>query len=224
MLLETPLSGTICGILHTENDGVADVVQSDRTRILFGRDYLFDKLLGLTFRISAFSFFQTNTRGAEMLYSIVKEFAGSLSDQIIFDLYCGTGTISQILAGQAKKVVGIELVEEAIAAAKENAAYNGIENCEFIAGDVLQKVEVLSDKPDLIVLDPPREGIHPKAIHKIIAFGAPRMIYVSCKPTSLMRDLGAFLENGYQIERVKLLNQFERTTHVESVVLLQKVE
>ncbi len=221
-LLDLELQGKLCGILHTKNDGLADVVQSDQTDILYGNNYFIEKLFDLEFKVSAFSFFQTNTKGAEKLYEIVKEFAGEVKNKVVFDLYCGTGTISQIMAGKSKKVIGIELVEEAIVAAKENAQRNGLSNCEFIAGDVLQKIEELQEKPDLIILDPPRDGIHPKAIDKIIAFGAPEMVYVSCKPTSLARDLQIFQQNGYQVKRVKMVNQFPRTVHVETVVYCRK--
>lgn len=218
MLLNLKLNGSICGILHTSNDSVADVVKSDETTLLFGRDYFIEKLFDLTFQVSAFSFFQTNSKGAEKLYSIVKEFAGDIKNKIVFDLYCGTGTIAQIISHNAKEVIGIEIVEEAIEAAKENAIRNQITNCEFIAGDVLKKVEELSDKPDLIILDPPRDGIHVKAIDKIIRFRAKEIIYVSCKPTSLVRDLKIFQENGYKIEKIKLMDMFPRTVHIETIV------
>lgn len=222
-LLSLELEGKICGILHTINDSVADVVKSEGTEILFGRDYFIDKLFDLSFRVSAFSFFQTNTRGAEVLYEIVKDFAGEASRKTVFDLYCGTGTIAQIMAGHSNKVIGIEIVEDAILAAEENAKLNSISNCTFLAGDVLKKIDELTDKPELIIIDPPRDGIHTKAIYKIIDFGADELIYVSCKPTSLVRDLQIFEQNGYKTKRVKLLNQFNRTVHVESIVLIQKL-
>ena len=126
------------------------------------------------------------------------------------------------MAANSKKVVGIEIVEEAIEAAKENAALNGIDNCKFIAGDVLKKVEELTDKPDIIIVDPPRDGIHPKAINKIIDFNAPEIVYVSCKPSSLARDLAIFQESGYEVVKIKLLNQYPRSAHTESVALLVK--
>lgn len=223
MLLALPLSGTLCGILHSVNNSVADVVRSDEITTLFGRDYFVEKLFNLEFKVSVYSFFQTNTKGAEKLYAIVKEFAGDVSDKMVFDLYCGTGTIGQIMAeAGSKKVVGIELVEEAVAAATENAHRNGLTNCTFIAGDVLQKVDKLTDKPDLIIVDPPRDGIHPKAIGKIIDFGAPEIVYVSCKPSSLARDLVIFQQAGYTVERVKLMDMFPRTVHTEVVCLLKK--
>lgn len=222
MLLSLNLQGSICSILHTQNDSVADVVKSDETKIIYGQDYFTDRLFDLEFKITAFSFFQTNTKGAEALYSIVKEYAGDASDKTVFDLYCGTGTIGQIMAEKSKKVMGIELVEEAVKAANENAKRNGITNCEFIAGDVLKKVDELNEKPDIIIVDPPREGIHPKAIEKIINFGAERIVYVSCKPSSLARDLAVFEEKGYKAVKVKLCNQFARTVHIETVVLLNR--
>ncbi len=222
MLLNLKLEGSICSILHTQNDSVADVVKSDETNVIYGQDYFTDRLFNLEFKITAFSFFQTNTKGAETLYSIVKEYAGDASDKTVFDLYCGTGTIGQIMAEKSRKVMGIELVEEAVKAANENAERNGITNCEFIAGDVLKKVDELTEKPDIIIVDPPREGIHPKAIDKIINFGAERIVYVSCKPSSLARDLAVFEEKGYKTVKVKLCNQFARTVHVETIVLLQR--
>jgi 23S rRNA (uracil1939-C5)-methyltransferase len=218
------LEGELKGFLHTINDSLADVVQSDETRVLYGQDYFMEELLGLKFKISAFSFFQTNSLGAERLYSVVRDFAGSTKDKIIFDLYCGTGTIAQIMADVSKKVIGIEIVEEAVQAAKENAKLNGLENCEFIAGDVLAKVDELKDKPDLIILDPPREGVHPKAIDKIIKFGAKQIIYVSCKPTSLARDLKIFVEKGYKVEKVRCVDMFPHTPHVETVVLITRAK
>ncbi|AFS77508.1 23S rRNA (uracil-5-)-methyltransferase RumA [Gottschalkia acidurici 9a] len=216
------LNSKLKGILHTINDGLSDTVQSDETRILYGQDYITEELLGLKFKISAFSFFQTNSLGAEKLYSVVRDFAGETKDKVVFDLYCGTGTIAQIVAPIAKKVYGIEIVEEAVERAKENAELNGLDNCEFIAGDVMEKVKELTEKPDIIILDPPRDGIHPKAIHKIIDFAPEEFVYVSCKPTSLARDLPVFIERGYKVEKVQCVDMFPMTPHVESVILLHR--
>ena len=221
-ILNAGLEGKVAGILHTLNDSLSDIVQSDETNIIYGTDYFYETLLGLKFKISAFSFFQTNSKGAERLYSVVREYAGDTSGKIVFDLYCGTGTIGQIMSEGSKKVIGIEIVEEAVEAAKDNAALNGITNCEFIAGDVLKKVEELDDKPDLIIVDPPRDGIHPKAIMKIIGFDAKEIVYVSCKPTSLARDLQVFEANGYKVKKVKCVDMFPKTVHVETVCLLVK--
>ncbi|MBR6399991.1 MAG: 23S rRNA (uracil(1939)-C(5))-methyltransferase RlmD [Firmicutes bacterium] len=221
-LLSLELDGKIVGISHIINDSVADVVRADNSELLYGSEQFTDRLLGLEFKISTFSFFQTNSAGAEVLYSTVREFAGAEKCSTIFDLYCGTGTITQLLSPQADTVYGIEIVEEAVAAAKENAALNGITNCRFIAGDVLNMVDDLPKDPDLIILDPPREGINPKAILKIIGFNAKKLVYVSCKASSLAKDLTVFEENGYRIEKVQCVDMFPGTYHIETVVLLQK--
>ena len=222
-LLELPLDGKLVGILHTYNDSQADVVKSDLTKVLHGRDYIYEELLGLRFKISTFSFFQTNSLGAEVLYSKVREYVGETKDRTIFDLYSGTGTIAQLLAPVASKVTGVEIVAEAVEAAKENAALNGLSNCEFIAGDVLKVIDSLQEgKPDIIVLDPPRDGIHPKALEKIINFGVEKIVYISCKPTSLQRDLVVLQEMGYKVEKVCAVDMFPETVHVEVITLLQK--
>ncbi len=221
-LLELDLNGKIVGILHIINDNVADVVKSDKTEILYGQDYFYEELLGLKFKISTFSFFQTNSLGAEVLYSTAREFIGETKDKLIFDLYSGTGTIAQILAPVAKKVIGVEIIEEAVEAAKENAALNNLNNCEFIAGDVLKVIDDIEEKPDLIVLDPPRDGIHPKALPKIIDYGVDRIVYISCKPSSLARDLVTLQESGYKVEKVCCCDLFPQTNHVETICLLTK--
>lgn len=219
-LLALPLEGKIVGIMHILNDSLSDVVQSDETRILYGRDYFYETLLGLQFKVSTFSFFQPNSLAAEVLYSVVREYIGDTRNQEVFDLYSGTGTIAQLAAAVAKEVIGVEIVEEAVEAAKENAARNGLINCRFIAGDVLKVLDELPEKPDTIILDPPRDGIHPKALPKILAYGVENIVYISCKATSLARDLPAFLEAGYQLERACCVDQFCETVHVETVVML----
>lgn len=224
-LLALELKGKITGVIHTKNDSVADVVQSDENVLLYGQDFFYEELLGLKFKISQFSFFQTNSLGAEVLYKTAREYLGDITgdgkaDKTVFDLYSGTGTIAQLLAPVAKKVIGVEIVEEAVEAAKENAKLNGLTNCEFIAGDVLKVIDEIKEKPDYIVLDPPRDGIHPKALQKIIDYGVERLVYISCKPTSLARDLDVLLDNGYRIEKVTAVDQFPATQHVETVCLL----
>ena len=221
-LLKLPLEGSFAGILHTINDSLADVVQSDRTEVLYGEEYFYEELLGLRFRISTFSFFQTNSLGAEVLYDTARSYVGDTKDQVIFDLYSGTGTIAQMLAPVAKKVIGVEIVEEAVKAAGENAKLNGLTNCEFIAGDVLKMLDTISDRPDFIVLDPPRDGIHPKALKRIIDYGVDRMIYISCKPTSLARDLEMLQGYGYRVERACCVDMFPWSANVETVVLLSQ--
>lgn len=222
-----PLKGELKGVLRTKNDSVADVVRNDGTEILFGQDYFYEELLGLRFKISPFSFFQTNSLGAEVLYKTAREFILSdnedlLREKTVYDLYSGTGTIAQMLAPVAKEVVGVEIIEEAVEAAKENAALNGLSNCKFLAGDVLKVLDTIEEKPDYIVLDPPRDGIHPKAIEKIINYGVENMIYISCKPTSLARDLEIFLARGYEVKKICCVDMFPATVHVETVVLLSK--
>lgn len=223
-LLALPLKGTIAGILHTYNDSVADVVKDEGTAILYGQDYFYEELLELKFKISPFSFFQTNSLGAEVLYDTARSYIGETKDKVIFDLYSGTGTIAQILAPVAKKVVGVEIVEEAVEAAKVNAQLNNLNNCTFWAGDVLKVIDDLGEVPDLIVIDPPRDGVNPKALEKITNFGVDRMVYISCKPTSLARDLGMLQGRGYQVEKVCCVDMFPGTYHVETVVLLSKGE
>ena len=216
------LAGKFAGILHITNDSIADVVQSDRTELLYGQEYFYEELLGLKFKISTFSFFQTNSYSAEVLYQTARDYVGDLggSDKTVFDLYSGTGTIAQLMAPAAGKVIGVEIVEEAVEAAKKNAAANGLDNCEFIAGDVLKVLDEVEEKPDMIILDPPRDGIHPKALPKIIAYGVDHIVYISCKPTSLVRDLEVFLENGYCVDKAVAVDQFPWTANVETVCQL----
>lgn len=219
-LRQLSLKGTLVGFLHTLNDNLSDTVQSDRTKILFGRDYIIERLLGLQFKISAFSFFQTNTLGAERLYTLVRDFVGNAQDQRVFDLYCGTGTIGQIIASKAKEVIGIEIIEEAVEAAKENAKLNDLDNCHFIAGDVRAKVKELPERPDLIILDPPRAGIHPQALQDVISFESEKIVYVSCNPKTLVSDLQELVKNGYEIVKGKCVDMFPHTVHVESIILM----
>ena len=223
-LCEEKYDGVLKGILHTKNDSVADTIKNEGTDILFGQDFFYEELLGLKFKITPFSFFQTNSLGAEVLYQTAREFIGDALDdeanQTVFDLYSGTGTIAQILSPVAKKVIGVEIVEEAVVAARENAALNGLTNCEFIAGDVLKVIDTIGEKPDYIVLDPPRDGIHPKALEKIIRYNVPQMVYISCKPTSLARDLEVLQARGYQVKKVQCVDMFPATGNIETVVLL----
>lgn len=227
-LCEEKYDGVLKGILHTKNDSVADTIKNEGTDILFGQDFFYEELLDLKFKITPFSFFQTNSLGAEVLYQTAREFIGDALDdeanQTVFDLYSGTGTIAQILSPVAKKVIGVEIVEEAVVAARENAALNGLTNCEFIAGDVLKVIDTIGEKPDYIVLDPPRDGIHPKALEKIIRYNVPQMVYISCKPTSLARDLEVLQARGYQVKKVQCVDMFPATGNIETVVLLSKLK
>jgi len=228
-LLAADYKGIMTGILHTRNDNVADTVTNEGTDVLYGQDFFYEELLGLRFKITPFSFFQTNSLGAEVLYQTAREFIGDAlpsgtdadiaeHGKIVFDLYSGTGTIAQMLSPVAKKVI----IEEAVEAAKENAQLNGLHNCEFIAGDVLKVIDSIEEKPDYIVLDPPRDGINPKALEKIIRYNVPQMVYISCKPTSLVRDLEVLQARGYEVKKVCCVDMFPSTFHVETVVLLSK--
>ena len=224
-LLTRHYDGRFKGVLHTKNDSVADVVKNEGTEVLYGDSYFYEELLGLKFKITPFSFFQTNSLGAEVLYETAREFIlgddkDSLNGKTVYDLYSGTGTIAQLMAPVCKEVVGVEIVEEAVCAAKENAALNGLDNCKFIAGDVLKVLDEIEEKPDYIILDPPRDGIHPKAIGKIIEYGVENMVYISCKPTSLARDLQIFMARGYRVEKICCVDMFPNTYHVETVVKL----
>ncbi len=219
------LSGTIKCIAHSITDSIADVAKAEQFKILYGEDKIEEEILGLKFNVSAFSFFQTNSLGAESLYGVVRDFIGETKDKVIYDLYSGTGTIGQIVSVNAKKVIGIEIVEEAVVKANENVKINKIQNCSFIAGDVLEKVDELTtidgaNSPDIIILDPPREGIHPKALKKIINYKPKTFIYISCKPTSLTKDLPEFLKEGYRLEKVKCIDMFPMTPNVETVLKL----
>lgn len=222
LLLGLSLDAELVSILHTINDGLADAVQCDELRVLHGRDYIQEEVLGLKFKISPFSFFQTNTKGAEKLYTMAREFIGDHADKVVFDLYSGTGTIGQVMAGAAKKVYGIEIIEEAVVAANQNAKLNGLTNCEFVAGDVAKTVKNFKVKPDLIIVDPPRPGVHKDAIRDISGFGAKEIIYISCNPKTLVLDLVEFKNYGYEIEKVKCMDMFPNTPHVETVVSLRR--
>jgi len=219
-ILKAQFSDKLVGILHSVNDGVADVVKEENTNLLCGRDYYHEKICDLNFKVSAFSFFQTNSAGAEVLYNAVKDMAITKNSSLAYDLYCGTGTITQILSPYFEKVVGIELNPKAIEAAKENAKGNEISNCDFIAGDVQILLE--GKTPDVAIIDPPRNGLHPKALTKLISLAPPRLVYVSCKPSSLARDLEHLTEAGYKPERAVGVDMFPRTPHVEAIMLLNR--
>lgn len=221
-LLALDLEGKIVGILHILNDSLSDVVQSDETKVLYGQDYFYEKLLGMEFKITPFSFFQPNSRAAEVLYRTVRDYLGDMKGKTLYDLFSGTGTIGQILSPVAEKVIGVEIVEEAVVAANENAKHNGIENCKFLAGDVFKVLDEIEEKPDVIVLDPPRDGIHPKALPKILDYGVDTIVYISCKVTSLARDLEMMQAKGYRVVKAVACDQFCQTVHVECVVLLSR--
>ncbi|MDU6099089.1 23S rRNA (uracil(1939)-C(5))-methyltransferase RlmD [Peptoniphilus harei] len=218
-LLDLDLEGQIVSIYHVINDALSDAIVPEEMKLIYGKDHIEEEVLGLRFKISPFSFFQTNTKSAEVLYKMAREKIDA-KDKLVFDLYSGTGTITQVLAESAKKVIGVEIVEEAVEAARENAKLNGIDNVEFIASDVLKVLDDLDKNPDLIVLDPPREGINPRAIEKIIDFDPEKFLYISCNPVTLVRDIGVFKERGYKIEELEIVDQFPKTSHVEAAILM----
>ncbi|MGI6072859.1 MAG: 23S rRNA (uracil(1939)-C(5))-methyltransferase RlmD [Lachnospiraceae bacterium] len=222
MIENLHVDGTIASALHITNDSLSDAVKADKVRQLFGRNYINEEVLGLRFRISVFSFFQTNTLGSEVLYSKVREYAAKACGTL-FDLYSGTGTVAQLMAPAVDKVVGVEIVSEAVKAAEESAKLNGVKNVSFIAADVLKALDTLP-APDSLILDPPREGVHPKALGKILRYGVENIVYISCKPTSLVRDLAAFKVAGYELMKVVCVDMFPATEHVETVVLMSKVK
>ena len=214
--------GKLVSILHTENNSFSDAVVPEKVNVLYGIDHIREELLGLKFNISPFSFFQTNTVGAAELYNIVREYLGDSENKVVFDLYCGTGTIGQIVAPKAKKVIGIELIEEAVEAAKENAKLNNLGNCEFLAGDVAEIIKTVKYNPDIIILDPPRNGVSKEAMKYVIKFNAKEIIYVSCNPKTLVNDLKILTEAGYSVNKSKIKDMFPNTPHAETVVKLVK--
>lgn len=216
------LTNKLVGVLHTFNDNIADFVHCEKLTTLWGNDYYSEEIMGLKFKVSAFSFFQTNVLAVEKLYTEALSQIKDLEGKTVFDLYCGTGTITQTLALRAKKAIGVEIVEEAVEAAKENAKLNGLENCEFIAGDVFQVLDQVTDTPDVIVLDPPRVGIHPKALQKIVNYGVKQIVYISCNPKTLADNLYFMQYYGYVVKSVKSFDNFPNTKHTEVVCLLEK--
>lgn len=227
----------ITGIVHIVNNQVADAVIADELHVLYGRAYINEELLGLQFKITPFSFFQTNSLGAEVLYEKVRSYINEEEPAVernaaaygrrhglVFDLYSGTGTIAQIIAPAANQVIGVEIVEEAVEAARENAARNGLtERCAFIAGDVLKVLDTIAERPDTIILDPPRDGVHPRALPKILSYGVERIVYISCKATSLVRDLETIHAYGYRVVRACGVDMFPWTGGIETVCLLSKL-
>lgn len=223
MIRGLKLENNLVGVLRTNCDTLADAVIPDSTETIWGRDYYMEKLLGLNFKVSAFSFFQTNVEAVTRLYSEALALIPGIEGKRVFDLYCGTGTISQIMALKASEVLGVEIVEEAVEAARENAAMNGLTNCEFWAGDVYKVLEGEDfAKPDVIVVDPPRAGIQPKALDKIISYGVDEILYVSCGPKTLAQNLAYFEYYGYKVKYLKPFDNFPFTKHIETIVLLRK--
>ncbi|MEL6538108.1 MAG: 23S rRNA (uracil(1939)-C(5))-methyltransferase RlmD [Bacteroidota bacterium] len=232
-LLHSLFGDRIAGFLHTINDETGDrtIATTGEIKLIVGEDKIVEELLGLSFEISMKSFFQTNPKSAEKLYEKVVEYAlekkQTIDNNIVLDLFCGTGTIGQILASRSEnaQIVGVDIIASAIADAKENASRNGIEGVKFHAADV---GKFLNEHPDYqgkirtIILDPARAGIAPKTLKKIIDLNAERMVYVSCNPATQARDIEILAQAGYHIQKFSLVDQFPHTAHVESVALLER--
>ena len=214
------------GVLLNSNTRRGNVVLGDKYRTLFGRNYLMDTLCGLEFKLSMPSFYQVNRDQAEVLYGKALEFAGLTGNETVLDLYCGIGTITLCLAKAAKRVIGAEIVPPAIRDAKENALRNHVENAEFFCGDaadIAAKLESDGLRPDVVTVDPPRKGLAPEVIASVAAMGPEKVVYVSCDPATLGRDVKIFREFGYEAKRAAAVDMFPGTRHVESVVLLSKM-
>jgi len=222
MLLELPVQNKIVGILRTINNGVSDAVNCDELKTLYGRDYYLEQIAGLNFLVSAFSFFQSNVDAAEALYQEALDLIPDLNGKTVFDLFCGTGTITQAMAKKAKTAIGIELIQDAVDAAKENAERNGLTNCTFLAGDVFDVLGKIDIKPDVIVMDPPRMGVTEKALDRIIDYGVDEMIYISCNPKTLVKNLIQLQNRGYQVTYFRAYDNFPFTKHIEAVVHLKR--
>ena len=213
------------GVLLNSNTRRGNVVLGDKYRTLFGRNYLMDTLCGLEFKLSMPSFYQVNRDQAEVLYGKALKFAGLTGNETVLDLYCGIGTITLCLAKAAKRVIGAEIVPPAIRDAKENALRNHIENAEFFCGDaadIAAKLESDGLRPDVVTVDPPRKGLAPEVIASVAAMGPEKVVYVSCDPATLGRDVKIFREFGYEAKRAAAVDMFPGTAHVETVVLLSK--
>jgi 23S rRNA (uracil1939-C5)-methyltransferase len=214
----------ITTLLYTINPKWNDSIYDLTPQVYFGKGFVTEKLEDFVFKISAKSFFQTNTKQAEKLYTVTRDFAALTGNEIVYDLYCGTGSIGIFVSKQAKKIIGVEVIEEAIADARENAALNNISHAEFFAGDVIKicndEFFTVHGRPDVIITDPPRAGMHEKLVNKLLEIAAPKIVYVSCNTATQARDLN-LLSEKYAIEKIQPVDMFPHTHHIECVVLLK---
>ena len=222
-LLSLPLEGEIKTIIHTANDSWSDAIVPEKVTTLYGEGYITDRIFDNTFIITPFSFFQTNTESAEKLFKTALSMV-DVKDKTVYDLYCGAGTIGMSIAHRAKKVVGCEIVEEAVESARKNAELNNITNIEFHAMDVGEFLEERGADMDLVIVDPPREGLMKKAVANLVKYAPKEILYISCNPVTLTENIKDFEEQGYKLKTLKALNQFPRTTHVECIALIQRVK
>jgi 23S rRNA (uracil1939-C5)-methyltransferase len=215
----------ITSLQYVINSKANDTLYDQDIKLYKGRDYILEEMEGLHFSINAKSFYQTNSAQAFELYKITRDFAGLTGNEIVYDLYTGTGTIAQFVSKQAKKVVGVEAVPEAIADAKENAKRNAITNCEFFVGDMKNVFNdafiAQNGMPDVIITDPPRDGMHKDVVEQILKIAPQKVVYVSCNSATQARDL-ALMDEMYKVTRVRPVDMFPQTHHVENVVLLEK--
>lgn len=224
-----PLAGIIMekypqvvSVINNITSRKAGVAIGEFERKLAGSDTISDKIAGFEFDISANSFFQTNSRGAEVLFKTVEKFAGLSGAETVLDLYSGTGTISILLAGSCQSVTGIEIVESAVTDAEKNCRKNGISNCRFIRGDIRQCLSQIAQRPDLLIIDPPRAGMHKDIVRQVLELGVGRMVYVSCNPATMARDL-SMMQNHYRLLEVQPVDMFPHTYHIEAVANLTKI-
>ena len=213
-------------VVFNSNRENTNVILGKKNRVAYGNGYITDELCGLKFKISPFSFWQVNRIQAERLYSKAKEYANLSGNEVLLDLYCGTGTIGLTMAKDCKQLIGVEIIEDAVSDAKQNAAENGISNARFICSDAPKAADQLrleGIKPDVVILDPPRKGCGEELVKTIRLMNPKRVVYVSCDPATLARDLKFFAENGYVTREVTPCDMFPRTAHVESVAKLSKL-
>ena len=212
----------VVSVINNITSRKAGVAIGEFEHTVVGSDTISDTIGDFEFEISSNSFFQTNSRGAKVLYDTVKKFANLTGTETVLDLYSGTGTIPIFLSGYCKEVIGIEIVESAVADAEKNCHRNGVTNCKFIKGDIRECLSQIEQRPDLLIIDPPRAGMHKDVVKKVLELGAERMIYVSCNPTTLARDL-EMMKNSYRLEEVQPVDMFPHTYHIEAVARLNKV-
>jgi 23S rRNA (uracil1939-C5)-methyltransferase len=220
-------SAPVTSLYWTTNHHVSDAVRIGKTTLIHGSPFIRERIEGLSYRIGLATFFQTNTKGAEILCKLVSEMADLKGNELVFDLYCGIGTFAIYLSKMASHVVGVEILPEAVADAWENAKENGVENISFVEGDVGKSIKDLVERhgvPEVVVVDPPRSGMAPKALRRLAEIGPKRIIYVSCNPASLSRDLGMLEGMGYEVEEIQPVDLFPHTYHVECVARIEKVE
>jgi 23S rRNA (uracil-5-)-methyltransferase RumA len=221
-LTDAPLRTKISGILHTIYDGRADTAGCDELRVLYGRANYSERMCGLNFTVGAFTFFQTNVPAAEKMFEDAFALLPNLESKHVYDVYCGTGALSLMLAKRAAKVTGIEIVGDSVDAARANAALNDMENCEFICGDAFEVMDALTAKPDVVVVDPPRMGMHPKALKKLISYDLPEMLYISCNPKTFCADMATLQSAGYKLDVLRSYDNFPFTRHIELAARIVK--